>query len=101
LTGLGLDPTAVSDVVLACGEACTNAAEHAYSGGGTGDLSVEARVVEDQLEIIVRDFGHWRRPATAGRRGRGVGLMRQLMDEVIVTVKDVGTSVVMRTTVSR
>ncbi len=96
LKGLGIDQGAMNDVLLACGEACANAAEHAYSGGVTGDVAMEARIAGGEILVTIRDSGHWRRAAVAGDRGRGQAMMRQLMDEVIVNTRLVGSSVFMR-----
>jgi anti-sigma regulatory factor (Ser/Thr protein kinase) len=43
----------------------------------------------------VRDFGAWR-PPRHGDQGRGLGLMRALMDKVEVTPSPEGTTVLLR-----
>jgi anti-sigma regulatory factor (Ser/Thr protein kinase) len=82
------------DVVLACGEACANAIQHAY-GVGEGVLEVQFGLAGADVEVIVRDSGTWR---TAARThwGRGLELMRSLMDGVEVDTLPDGTSVRMR-----
>jgi anti-sigma regulatory factor (Ser/Thr protein kinase) len=49
------------------------------------------------VEIEVRDFGAWR-TAREGDRGRGLSLMRALMDTVDVTPTPEGTTVRLRRT---
>ena len=45
--------------------------------------------------MVVRDFGVWR-PGRDDDRGRGLGLMKELMDEVEVTPSSEGTVVRMQ-----
>ena len=88
----------VDDVVLAVGEAVANALEH----GGAGavppgpPITVSARVDHDAVHIEVHDPGRWRTPVPGGERGRGIGIMRSVMDHVDVRTGAHGTSVVMR-----
>lgn len=82
------------DILVACGEACANVIEHAY-GPSDGAVEVEAALVEDEVEVKVRDFGHWQASRSAGR-GRGMQLMQGLMDTVAVRKGDAGTEVCMR-----
>ena len=72
-----------STLVLAVGEACANAIEHAYAGGPHGPIEVAIDQHEgDTLSVTVRDFGRWRTPAETGEheghRGRGMGIMSSL-----------------------
>ena len=54
-------------VMVAVGEACANAAEHAYRGAEPGPMAVSADVdVDGVLTVSVRDEGTWR-PRTAIR----------------------------------
>jgi PAS domain S-box-containing protein len=82
------------DIVLACGEACSNAIEHAY-GPFEASLEVEARLEDGEVTVTVRDFGSWR-PPRAEHRGRGFMLMEGLMDSVRVRRLENGTEVAMR-----
>jgi serine phosphatase RsbU (regulator of sigma subunit)/anti-sigma regulatory factor (Ser/Thr protein kinase)/CHASE1-domain containing sensor protein len=100
LRSAGVPERAVADVVLACGEALANAVEHAHwQGRGTdaGSVTLEARV-HPQGEIVarVRDDGTWRRWTTGDDRGRGLAVMRSLMQSVDVTVGGDGTVVTLR-----
>jgi anti-anti-sigma factor len=70
--------------MVAVGEACANAAEHAYRGQEPGPMRVRAEVdVDGVLTVSVRDEGAWRPPdRDPGDRGRGLLIMRQLVDAV-------------------
>jgi PAS domain S-box-containing protein len=80
-----------AEIVTACGEAATNAIEHA---GAAGDLpfEVSGELVGRRVEVTVRDHGAWRSPRD-GDRGRGLSLMRALMDTVEVSPGPDGTRV--------
>jgi PAS domain S-box-containing protein len=84
----------IAEVVTACGEAATNAIEHA--GAGT-PFEISGHVEGRRVEIAVRDFGVWRSPRE-GDRGRGISLMRALMDTVDVVPTPEGTTVRMQRT---
>jgi anti-sigma regulatory factor (Ser/Thr protein kinase) len=93
LTGAGADAETRDDVVLAVNEAVANAMEHAY---GPVDALVEIEAATSgagAFDVRVRDFGTWRpdRPAAGG--GRGITLMRNLMDIVTVENTPDGTTV--------
>jgi anti-sigma regulatory factor (Ser/Thr protein kinase) len=49
------------------------------------------------VEAEVRDTGRWRDAPSRGDRGRGLPLMRTLVDEVVVEPGDAGTVVRVRT----
>jgi len=86
----------VNEVLVACGEACANVVQHAYSGQeSTGELVVEARLDGDALEVRVRDEGHWR-PAADRGGGWGLQLMDALMDDVDIEHTPDGTDVRLR-----
>ncbi len=84
----------IAEVVTACGEAATNAIEHA--GAGT-PFEITGQVEGRRVDIAVRDFGAWRAPRD-GDRGRGLSLMRALMDSVEVVPTEEGTTVRMQRT---
>jgi GAF domain-containing protein/anti-sigma regulatory factor (Ser/Thr protein kinase) len=81
------------DIIVACQEACANAIEHAY-GPGAADFDVQARHTAGRVEITIRDRGNWRAPR-GENRGRGLPLMRALMDRVEVRESESGTTVVL------
>ena len=93
-SGIGDDDTA--EILVACGEACANAVQHAYSDANApGSLAVDARIVDGTLELSVRDHGRWRAPVDRGG-GWGLQLMQGLMDDVDVEQGPSGTTVHLR-----
>ena len=92
----GVADVDAADILVACGEACANVVQHAYSGEpAAGPLEVEAHLAQGTLELTVRDRGRWRAPADRGG-GWGLQLMRGLMDDVGVEHTDAGTTVHLR-----
>jgi PAS domain S-box-containing protein len=91
LRHVGGDEQEVAEIVTACGEAATNAIEHAGAGGGT-PFEVSGQREPGGVQITVRDHGAWRAPRS-GDQGRGLSLMRALMDSVEVTPTPEGTTV--------
>jgi serine phosphatase RsbU (regulator of sigma subunit)/anti-sigma regulatory factor (Ser/Thr protein kinase) len=94
LTDAGADRSAIEAVLLASGEACTNAIEHAY-GPGERTFELNGRREGDDVVLVIRDHGRWR-PPRGQNRGRGLGLMETFMDDVAVAPTDSGTEVRMR-----
>ncbi|WP_427151998.1 SpoIIE family protein phosphatase [Streptomyces sp. TRM70308] len=102
----GLPRQTVQNVLVAAGEACANAVEHGHrhAPGQTVRLRAEARV--DELSVTVTDSGRWQpprppQPGGTAHRGRGLRLMRALMQQVTVTPGPTGTTVDMHTRISR
>jgi anti-sigma regulatory factor (Ser/Thr protein kinase) len=87
------------DILVACGEACANVIQHAY-GGGEGHIEVDVAMLDGEVEVVVRDTGRWRSASPRGG-GRGLDLMRGLMDSVDVDTGPEGTVVRMRRRVRR
>jgi len=81
----------IDDVVLAVGEAAGNAIEHAYDGCA-GDVRLRASVLDDRLTVEVCDSGRWRLDGDA-ERGRGIGIMRALVEHVAIESTREGTLV--------
>ena len=94
LRAVGASDTEIYETLVAVGEACANAVAHAYPPGEASYV-VEARRLDDGLEVRVRDFGAWR-PPRAGSQGRGLMLIEQLMDEVDIDRGRAGTIVKMK-----
>jgi serine phosphatase RsbU (regulator of sigma subunit)/anti-sigma regulatory factor (Ser/Thr protein kinase) len=80
-------------VTLATSEAASNAVEHAY-GGREGRFSVSASVDERVIRVTVFDTGRWRATKPRGR-GRGMAVMRGLVDSVVVEPGAHGTTVIL------
>ena len=92
----GIPDDDAAEILVACGEACANAVQHAYSDAAApGPLSVQGRIAAGTLELQVRDEGRWRAPVDRGV-GWGLQLMEGLMDEVDVEQGDTGTTVRLR-----
>jgi serine/threonine-protein kinase RsbW len=94
-----LDPTKVSDVVLAVNEALANAAEFAYSTAarpGAMHLLADYDRGTAVLTVTVTDDGAWRiadAEKKSNTRGRGIPLMRALADRATFDSSATGTSV--------
>jgi anti-anti-sigma factor len=98
LSALGMGEQDRIGVMVAVGEACANAAEHAYRGSEPGPMTVTAQVdVDGVLTVVVRDEGTWRPPdRDPGDRGRGLLIMRQLVEGVVLEDEEKGTTVTLR-----
>jgi anti-sigma regulatory factor (Ser/Thr protein kinase) len=82
------------ELLTACGEAATNAIRHA-SGPLRSEFELEAAIVDDGVEICVRDHGSWReRRGDVG--GRGLPIIEAYVDELTITPSPSGTEVRMR-----
>lgn len=84
----------VAEILAATGEAAANAIEHS-GNGGTEPFEIEGVVEDGQVAITVRDTGNWHEKRTKGR-GRGLIMMRQLMESVDITPSETGTTVHLR-----
>lgn len=94
LTRRGLDANARDASLLALSEACNNAIEHGYRNR-PGSISIALHHDDASLEIRVTDTGEWREPKSTSSRGRGMLIMRSLMDEADVVSTQDGTEVVL------
>ncbi|MBF6469028.1 ATP-binding protein [Nocardia beijingensis] len=97
----GMAAAPAYDVLLAVGEACTNAVEHGHHGDG-GMVRLRASIDGDELRVTISDSGRWKQPDPQpdAFRGRGMPLIRALIPEVTVTTGDSGTVVDLRTRLS-
>jgi PAS domain S-box-containing protein len=87
---------------MACHEACSNAIEHAY-GFGDGSFTIDGRMQNGKVVLEVKDRGEWIDRPEGGlpHRGRGLSLMKALMDAVELSHDEGGTSVRMERGVER
>jgi anti-sigma regulatory factor (Ser/Thr protein kinase) len=93
------------DLVFAVSEAVSNAAEHAYHADEAGHQPepLVAVVVTELIDsdgrrakAVVDDFGGWRTPSSgAGTRGRGLAMIRMLVQSCVVDHNRAGTRVTM------
>jgi anti-sigma regulatory factor (Ser/Thr protein kinase) len=93
-----VNPAAAADVLLAVGEAASNAVEHAVRGIARDvELEVTAQATNAGLALTIKDNGHWHAPTrnSAVPRGHGSRLMRALVDAVTITPTPQGTTVEM------
>jgi anti-sigma regulatory factor (Ser/Thr protein kinase) len=92
-----VNPSAAADVLLAVGEAASNAVEHAVRGtAGDVELEVTAWATRTGLALTVKDTGRWHAPRRSAQRGHGSRLMSALVDTVTITPTPQGTTVEMR-----
>ena len=95
LTQAGVEPDQVLDVLIAAGEAVANAIEHGHRDRPEGTVSLRATAVVDWLQVTVTDTGAWKAPRKVAdvNRGRGITLMRGLMEDLTIHSNDAGTTV--------
>jgi len=92
----GAGETEVGEILLACTEACSNTIQHAYRSE-EGRLEIRAIPEGGDVALSIRDFGAWRpAPPASLKDGRGILLMKELMDSVSVVSNADGTRVAMR-----
>jgi PAS domain S-box-containing protein len=91
LESLGASRVESNDVQVACHEACSNAMEHAYRFR-EATIDVDGEFDGEEVRVTITDQGAWREKRDSDR-GRGLDLIRALMDEVEVTPSESGTSV--------
>ncbi|MFB9235762.1 SpoIIE family protein phosphatase [Plantactinospora siamensis] len=98
----GLDPGTVQNLLVAAGEACANAIEHGHSNSPGGRIRLRASATADDVHLTIIDSGRWKppRPEANSRRGRGLLLMRAMMQRVTITTGTTGTTVDMQARIS-
>jgi anti-sigma regulatory factor (Ser/Thr protein kinase)/HAMP domain-containing protein len=94
LLGVGAGEADAHEIVVACSEAASNVIEHAYGLDG-GMVELSAGRQDGRVVIQVRDWGRWREER-GSNRGRGLAMIRALMDEVEIKPGDDGTLLEMR-----
>jgi anti-sigma regulatory factor (Ser/Thr protein kinase) len=77
---------------IAVSEACANSIEHAY-GPRKATVELRAALVDGVATVTIRDHGEWQPPRDSNRRGRGIPIMREFMDDVSVERAETGTTV--------
>ena len=94
LASRGATETEEADVTLAVNEAVANAVAHAY-GLSTGEVAIEAHDEDKSVVFVVRDEGRWSDRAP-GSGGRGLQMMKGLMDDVTIDSGPGGTTITLR-----
>jgi serine phosphatase RsbU (regulator of sigma subunit)/anti-sigma regulatory factor (Ser/Thr protein kinase) len=95
LTQARVDPDQTVDVLVAAGEAVANAIEHGHRHAPEGMIVLGATALVDQVQLTITDTGSWKppQPAASANRGRGIALMRGLMQDVTIRPGAAGTTV--------
>jgi len=91
LQAAGADEDEQFDITLSVSEAAANAIEHAY-GGNEAAFTVSCEQERGQITVTVRDLGRWRTARPPGG-GRGLSIMRKLVDDVEIRSDEEGTIV--------
>jgi serine/threonine-protein kinase RsbW len=96
----GLNEDSIYAVQLAVDEACSNIIEHAYHDEENGKIICDCNVIEDGLEIVLKDTGKPFDPESVPEpligvplkelklRGAGIYLIRKVMDDVVFEFND-------------
>ncbi|KRE33661.1 ATPase [Mycobacterium sp. Soil538] len=95
LRQVGVGQNQIVDVLVATGEAVANAIEHGHRDRPEGTVQLHAAAWADRVHVTVTDSGVWKVPSSVPDpvRGRGVALMRLLMDDVTLDHGASGTTV--------
>ncbi|WP_459970368.1 SpoIIE family protein phosphatase [Mycobacterium sp. MUNTM1] len=100
LNTIVVEPRRETDILLATGEAVTNAIEHGSRAERRQTVSIEAFLHRGTVAVTVSDTGRWVGDSSASlrsrRRGRGLTLMSGLADGVETLRTPAGTRVTLR-----
>ncbi|MBY0389027.1 MAG: SpoIIE family protein phosphatase [Mycobacterium pseudokansasii] len=100
LATLDIAPAGSDKILLATGEAVTNAIEHGSGCDARKTVSIEAFLHRDRVVVTVSDSGRWAGDSSASlrsqRRGRGLTLMSGLADRVDTVRTAGGTRVALQ-----
>jgi serine/threonine-protein kinase RsbW len=95
LMALNVEDPRRSDIILAVGEALSNAVEHAYAGREAGTVELKAQTNEERTLVVeVADRGHFIERTGSPDRGFGLRIVRNIARDVVVNNDD-GTRVTM------
>ena len=89
----GVGRRSVQDILVAAGEACANAIEHGHRNTSGQHIRLRAEATVSRLCLTVTDAGRWKaaQPPSNPFRGRGISLMRALMEQVSIEPGTGGT----------
>ncbi len=93
LNTIGACEDELFDITLSTSEAAANVVEHAY-GAREALFTVRCELEGNEIKVTVRDEGRWRTLRPQGG-GRGLEIMRSMMDTVRVDSDEDGTVVSM------
>jgi anti-sigma regulatory factor (Ser/Thr protein kinase) len=91
-TRLGLDEERTYALITAVGEAMANAVEHAYPER-PGIVRLRVANFGRSLHATIEDDGRWKQAQKREERGRGLPLMRALMDGVEIRTNQSHTTI--------
>lgn len=96
LRGLGVSEDCIGDILVAASEACTNVVRHS----GTAEYEVAGAIDEECCTLRITDHGTGFRSGEPlgdlAESGRGMGIMRALVDDLTLTTTQHGVCVAMR-----
>ena len=103
LDGCGLSAPLTQDALVAAGEAVANAIEHGHRDQPGQEIRLRAAVTANRLRMTIADSGRWLPPSPdpTPYRGKGIPLMRAMMDDVSVDAGPAGTTVAMEVRIAR
>jgi anti-sigma regulatory factor (Ser/Thr protein kinase) len=85
------------DILVALGEATSNAVRHAYVAAKPGQVQVRLMESDGWIEAEVSDDGRWQdRSGAVGSPGMGMKIMRSVSEELDIETSPSGTSVYFR-----
>ena len=99
LEGEGVERAVAADLLLAAGEAASNAVEHPLAPAPAAIVLDARRTDDGYAEIAVRDHGRWNDEPSAPHRGRGMEIIQAIVGEggdVRVDRTDGGTTISFR-----
>ena len=91
LQTLGAADEEMFEIILSTNEAASNAVEHARDPSNCS-IHIDLRFEVPTVTVVVRDSGQWRDPVESDR-GRGLTLIKNLMDSLEVNPTRAGTEV--------
>jgi serine/threonine-protein kinase RsbW len=91
--GMGFSEEESARTVLALDEACCNVIKYSYGDGSSGKIEVTFKILEEALEITIRDYGQYGKDYDIDKLqccedkavepgGYGVGIMKCVMDRI-------------------
>ena len=103
LDSCGLSVPLAQDALVAAGEAVANAIEHGHRDNPGQEVRLRAVVTATLLRLTVADSGRWLPPGPEPTpyRGKGISLMRAMMDNVSIDTSTTGTTVTMDLRITR
>ena len=98
---VGLRAEDTHALLTAVGEAMANSVLHAYEPGQIGIVRLQLELENEHLTAVIEDWGRWRRAPSREHGGRGLRIMRSLMDRVEIQSEQRHTLVRLSKSVAR